>query len=251
MRPRAPTPPLAPLLLVALLSPLACAAAPHPAEAVSTRASDAAEAAGAPAEASPSAAPEGGLPAVAPAGVQKDQLAYRAALVLAVARADQAATRALALTEELGGDLVAQGDLSVTVRVPRARFTEALARFEPLGDVLHREVRVEDLAERSRDGGVRLRNARATRDRLEALLAQARSVEDALRIERELSRVTEEIERLVAEERGLAARVAFATVELTLRPRAVETTPEPAVRLPFRWLEDLGVARLLSVEVES
>lgn len=249
MAPRVPTVAPPPLLLLALLSPLACAAAPHAPEAASSH-SRAAAAESPSGEATASAAPNAGV-AAAPEGVRQNQLAYRAALVLAVPRADEAAARALALTAELGGDLVAQGDLSVTVRVPRARFTEALSRLEPLGDVLHREVRAEDLADRIRDGGVRLRNARATRDRLEALLAQARSVEDALQIERELSRVTEEIERLVAEERGLAARVAFATVELTLRPRAVETAPEPAVRLPFRWLEDLGVARLLAVEVES
>ena len=91
------------------------------------------------------------------------------------------------------------------------------------------------------------------RDRLEALLGRAASVEDSLRIESELARVTEEIERLSGELAQLSHRIAYSKITVRLQAREVEAEPvrDVAVRLPFPWLESLGLEHLLDLTEES
>jgi hypothetical protein len=159
---------------------------------------------------------------------------------------DQAINQVEAIARENGGFLSSRGDNAITIRVPRSRFQVALAAVEKTGDVLHRDVRAQDVTDEYMDLEVRIKNARAIRDQLAALLAKA-SVKEAIEIERELGRVTEELERMEGQLKLLRDKIAYSTITVTYAARGA-TISSMSVRLPFPWLSQLGLPSLLRLE---
>ena len=104
--------------------------------------------------------------------------------------------RAAALAEELGGYVAQRGPSSVLLRVPDDRLDQALDALAALGDAGDREVFTRDVTAAYTDLQIRLDNARALQARLRTLLERADSVPDVLAVERELARVTVEVESL-------------------------------------------------------
>lgn len=174
-------------------------------------------------------------------------LAYEATVTLGVYGVEQAMSAVVDLSRGLGGQLIVRSDDRVAFRVPRDKFDEALARIDHVGDVVHRDVRAEDVGDRYRDLEVRIKNARAVRDRLAELLARASTVDDSLKIEAQLGRVTEELERLRGEFEQLGSRVAFSQVTVLFQARHVEQVHDEVMRLPFPWLKEIGLEKLLDL----
>ena len=99
-----------------------------------------------------------------------------------------------------------------------------------------------------RDLTARLANAESTRERLLRVLARAQTVEDVLRVEAELERVTLRIERLRAELATLDSHIAMSTIRVRMqRARRPDAVGRARVRLPVPWLGRLGVGRLLDL----
>ena len=152
------------------------------------------------------------------------------------------------LAREAGGFIAYQDDTRITIRVPAAKFERAVADVGELGDVLHRNVQALDVTEEFRDVAIRLRNAEVVRAQLEKLLEKAQSVEEALEVQRELAKVTETIERYKGRLRFLEDRIAYSTIDVHFEPRPREhLTREDPFRLPFYWLQDVGLGRLLDL----
>lgn len=173
-------------------------------------------------------------------------LIYEAQLNLAVHEVRERIDQVVEVADEVGGFLQAQDDTSVIIRVPARRFREALGQVEALGDVLSRQVSAQDVSDQVRDVRIRLRNAIQMRDRLAELLERAQTVPDSLTIERELERLTQSIELLRGQLRALEDRVAYSTI--TVRFQAVRVDQEVVrerFRLPFPWLDELGLVNLL------
>lgn len=202
----------------------------------------------APQRPSPQAAPDGAK--AEPAGaraIAAPMLIYTAQLSMAVFEVAASLSRVEAIAREVGGYLGRRDDRAITVRVPVARFDEALRAIEGLGDVLSRNVSTQDVTEEYHDLEVRLRNLRAVRDRIEQLLAKATKVEDSLMIERELNRVAAEIDRIEGRLKFLRDRAAYSTITVTFAPRTKETVRKGPFQLPVPWLHELGIARLLDL----
>lgn len=150
-----------------------------------------------------------------------------------------AAVRRLAAS--LGGTVgnvsVTAGDYSVRsatleVRVPAARFDDAMGGLSPIGKVEQSNVTAQDVGEEYVDVRARVANARRLESRLVDLLAtRTGKLEDVLAVERELARVREEIERQEGRLRWLGARVATSTINVTVSERApvVGDTPGRSV----------------------
>ena len=224
-------------------------AAPAP-EPTDSRAPQAPAPVAAQAHAAPPAPPEGGQPPARPpiaTDVAPGQmLVYTATLTMAVYQVEQALATVERVAREVDGYLATRSDVAITIRVPRAKFDIALKAIEGSGDVLHREIKAEDVTDEFFDTEVRARNARAMRDRLAKLLQQA-AVKEALEIEKELARVTQEIELLEGKLKLLRHRVAYSTITVAFRPRATAVSAR-AARLPFPWLEQLGLHNLLRLD---
>lgn len=186
-------------------------------------------------------------PPLAEPGPSMPLLIYTGAVTLAIYDVDAMQASAVALAESLGGYSSQRTAHSVTLRVPAEHFRDALDALGELGDVLSLSWDAQDVTDEFNDIEVRLANARAMRERLELLLTQAESVSDALAIERELQRITLEIERLEGSRREMVDRIAFSTIVVNFSRLPTQVVPGDEYRLPFGWLNQLGVERLLSL----
>jgi hypothetical protein len=190
-----------------------------------------------------------GSPYAIDAPHEASMLAYTAEMTLAVFEVAKGLAAVERIATGFGGYLSQRTDLQITVRVPRPRFAEAMALVERLGDVLHREVAAEDVTDEYIDLEIRLKNARGVRDRLMMLLSAA-SVKDAMDVERELAKVTEEIERIEGRLKVLRDRVGFSTITVLFQAPILAPVRGAPI-LPFGWLDTLGLAPLLDVPKEQ
>jgi len=174
-------------------------------------------------------------------------LVYTARVNMAVYEVKSSLGEVESLARSLGGFLARRNDQSITIRVPATRFDEAIRRIEKLGDMLSRDVQVEDVTEEFHDTEIRLKNARAVRERLEQLLAKATKVEESIQIEKELERVAETIDRLEGRMKFLRDRAAFSTITVTFQPRSSAELGKRRFNLPVPWIYELGLGRLLSL----
>lgn len=173
-------------------------------------------------------------------------LTYQANLALAVYEVDKGLDAVEKLTRDAGGYLVSRGGNAIVVRVPASHFDGSLKQVLALGEVLERELRVEDVTAKVRDLEARLQNAEAVRKRLIELLAGASKTADALAVERELARVAEDIERMKAELKRFRELVAYSTLTVRFEAPHAEAL-DRRFKLPFPWLENLGLSHLLAL----
>jgi len=173
-------------------------------------------------------------------------LVYTANLTMAVYQVGPGLDGVERVAREAGGYLSSRQDQSVVVRVPRDRFQDVMARIEKLGDVTHRDIKAEDVTDEFVDIQARLKNAYNMRDRLADLLSRA-PAKEALDIEKELGRVTEEIERMEGRLKLLRDQIAFSTITVTFTPLAPQTVHDSSLLAPFPWLQELGLGSLLNV----
>jgi hypothetical protein len=143
------------------------------------------------------------------------RLIYTATLVLDVDQPDVCATRITQLAHDAGGYVSSRTDGALVVRVPQSHFQETLTHLAMVGDVVHRAIDAKDSSALVVDIGARLKNARAVRERLTELLRGATATKDVLEIERQLARVTGEIEDLEGSPHVIADLVAYPTVTVT------------------------------------
>jgi hypothetical protein len=174
-------------------------------------------------------------------------LIYTAQMTLAIY--DVAATQdaALAAVEAMGGYASERSTNYVVFRVPAERFREALDTLDDLGDVLSLDWQASDVSEQYRDLDIRLANALEMRGRLQALLDRATDVEDMLYIEQQLERITLQIEQLRGALRVLSDQIAYSTITVSFSRLTTSDVPTHEFRLPFPWLQTLGLERLLSM----
>lgn len=121
---------------------------------------------------------------------------------------------------------------TLVLRVPAARLDEAFERLSALGDETQRRLDARDVSDEVGDLDARHQNLVALRDRLRTLLQRARSIDDVLSVEKELTRVQTELDALEGRRARLRGDVARARLELTLRERAPKRVLGP---LGYVW----------------
>lgn len=170
-------------------------------------------------------------------------LVYTATIGLAVHQVADKQERIEVLAREAGGHLDRRTDSMIRIRVPAAQFQAVLDAILELGDVLHRDVQVQDVSEEFHDMQLRIRTLEAMYARVRRLLEDADDVGEALAVEQHLERITMELERLRGRLRFLADRLAFSTITINFQERT--QVSEPTFELPFRWLRALGLQGLM------
>ncbi len=101
------------------------------------------------------------------------------------------------------------------IRVPQARFDEFVAAAKGLGELVSVGTSSKDVSEEYYDVDARIRNKTKEEERLLKLLEERPGkLADVIAIERELSRVREELERMQGRMRVLANLTSLTTVDL-------------------------------------
>ncbi len=188
-----------------------------------------------------------GTPSTAPPDTRTPEerrlLVYRAELSLAVYQVAPNLAAVEKIAKDSGGYLALREDRRIVIRVPKARFEEALAKVEAVGDVLHRNVVAEDVSDRFQDLSARLRNLKAVRDKLEGFLVKA-NVKESIEIQNELTKITEQIELIEGKLKLLSDQIAYSTITVNFAPKS-DSVKKSDFRLPFPVLDSLGLQKLL------
>ncbi|MCE9646624.1 MAG: DUF4349 domain-containing protein [Chloroflexi bacterium] len=121
---------------------------------------------------------------------------------------------------------------TITIGVPVDQFERTLSRLRGLAvKVLDETATGEDVSNQFVDLQSQVTNLEATRDRIKSFLDQAQSVDEALRINQELSSVEAQIEQIKGQMNYLQDRSAFSTITINFEPKLPDMltpTPTPA-----------------------
>ncbi len=241
------------ILISACSSPAAATLAPQvvrqeaavqPAQPAAPQEAPAAGAASA-ADASASNAPAAGAPA---AGAVKDTsigvqaspyqqgrlIIKNGEMTLLVADTDRALDQATSVATDTGGYIVASKTwlqdgfkyAQMTMGVPVDQFEVAQRRLRGLAvQVLNDTASGQDVSAEYVDLQSRLNNQEATAARIRDFLKDAKTVEEALKVNAQLTDVENEIEQIKGRMQFLKDRSAFSTLVVTLNPQLPTPTP--------------------------
>jgi hypothetical protein len=115
---------------------------------------------------------------------------------------------------------------SITMGVPVTEFETALRRLRGLSlNVLDETASGQDVSQEYVDLQSQLTNLEATRDRIRSFLDDAKTVDESLRINQELSNIEAQIEQVKGRMNFLADRSAYSTITVQLEPQITDPTP--------------------------
>lgn len=120
----------------------------------------------------------------------------------------------------------------VSVRVPVAKFEEAMNEIKKLSVVVKNETsNGQDVTEQYTDLQAQLRNAKAQEETYLEVLKQARSVEDILKVQERLGSIRSVIESLTGRLKYLENTTSFSTISVSLEEEATLRAPTKEFRL--------------------
>lgn len=130
---------------------------------------------------------------------------------------------------------------TITMGVPADQFENAMRRLRGIAlKVLDENASGQDVSDEYVDLQSQLANLEATRDRIRSFLDDAKTVEESLKINQELSTIESEIEKVKGRMNYLSNRAAYSTITVTLEPALPPLTPTPTPTLtptatPTTW----------------
>ncbi|MCG9891391.1 MAG: DUF4349 domain-containing protein [Thermosynechococcaceae cyanobacterium MS004] len=185
-----------------------------------------------------------------PARAQLTQLIKTATLALTVQSVEPAIQGATKVVQARGGDILNLQDstpqsdasyhtASLQFRVPQAQLDTALEELATLGTVDSRSIQAEDVAGQLVDFGARLKNLRKAEGVVLGIMERSGSVGDVLKVSQELTRIRNEIEQIQGQVQHLQQRVAYSTLNLTLKSAIAQTQQGISVgdRIKETWLQ--------------
>ncbi|MFT7301559.1 MAG: chromosome segregation ATPase [Akkermansiaceae bacterium] len=116
---------------------------------------------------------------------------------------------------------LSKDDFQATIQVPSAQLTPLMTSLKSVGKVISSRVNMSDITDAYLDLNAALKNKRALRDRLRALLSRATKIEDILKIEKELSRVQTELDQMEAHMKSMQSKVAHSTLNLSIERQRI------------------------------
>jgi len=206
----------------------------------------------------PAPPPAGPATVVTPAGSQvpvlKEQVVVEAWLSVEVEDAAATTTALHALVEKSEGRIVSEQvtgaaeswSASIQLRLPPRAVNSVIDWLGTQGDITSKRLQGTDVSKTLFDQEIALQNLTLTLERLRKLLdAGGLQMKDILEIEKEMTRLRGEIERIKGEKRFLEDRVALATVSVELRRKnGAVLSPKakiyPGPRLALLTLFDAG-----------
>jgi hypothetical protein len=118
---------------------------------------------------------------------------------------------------------------SVTLGVPVDEFEKVLSRLRGLAiEVRDETASGDDVTDQYVDLQSQLTTLEATRERVKSFLDEAKTVDEALRINQELANLDAQIEQIKGRMNYLSDRSAFSTVTINFEPELPELEPLPA-----------------------
>jgi hypothetical protein len=140
---------------------------------------------------------------------------------------------------------------SITIGIPVSEFEKALSHLRGLAvKVVDETASGDDVTDQYVDLQSQLTNLEATRARIQDFLKDAKTIDEALRINQELANIEGQIEQIKGRMNYLNDRSAYSTITLNLEPEFPVLTPTPtatprptATPIPWKPSETFGEAK--------
>ncbi|HSL42175.1 MAG TPA: DUF4349 domain-containing protein [Anaerolineales bacterium] len=134
---------------------------------------------------------------------------------------------------------------SITISVPVDGFERTLVRLRDLAiRVVDETAAGDDVTEQYVDLQSQLTNLEATRARIQEFLKDAKTIDEALRINQELANIEAQIEQIKGRMNYLNDRSAYSTITINFEPEFPALTPVPTpTPIPWSPGETFGEAR--------
>lgn len=168
---------------------------------------------------------------------------YTALFVLNVYDREEASKKVVELARKAGGYVSTQTNEAVEIRIPASSFVKVTEALPEVGRVLQKDIRARDVTEQFTDLKLRIAAKRKYLESLQKLLEKAQNAQAMLEIQKEVGKVVEEIESMEGRLRYLGDQIAFSTISVRFNLATQEA--HRAFRLPFQWVEELGMEHLL------
>ena len=140
--------------------------------------------------------------------------------------------------KDLGGYLFSMSSSRLNLRIPSKHLESFIAGLSKYGQLKSSSIQAEDVTDKHFDLRVRISNSEQLRQRLLALSAKSKNVEEALKLERELARVTAELERMKGLLNKSVDKVKFSMLVIDMS--SPEPVKKPVFRVPFSWVNGLA-----------
>jgi outer membrane murein-binding lipoprotein Lpp len=172
-------------------------------------------------------------------GAQTERMIIKnAEIKLLVEKTDTAIDRSMQVVGDVGGYIIssrvwyqeANGEnykyASITIGVPVDQFETAMRRLRGVAlRVLDENASGQDVTSEYVDLQSQLGNLEATRDRIRTFLEDAKTVEESLRINQELTNIEAQIEQVKGRMNFLSNRSAYSTITVNLEPDIPPVVP--------------------------
>jgi hypothetical protein len=176
-------------------------------------------------------------PAQAPdLSVDQRSIIYTGSITLRVGDVDEAAARTVGIASGAGGFVGGDNrnssnggaNATLTLRVPADKFTSVVDQVAKLGKdgkEESREINTQDVTEETVDLDARIKVQQARVDSGRRLLAQAKSLNDLVMLEREVATREADLASLQAKQRRLGDLTALSTITVVLLSPAAQVGP--------------------------
>lgn len=171
--------------------------------------------------------------------LSSDRLVIRTATItLAVENTVEATTSVRNLATTKGGFVFSSNTYvdrgydyaQLTIRIPSDRFDDTISELRSAGwvtEVIREESGSQDVSAEYVDNESRLAALKKTQSRYMELLADAKTIDEILRLESELTNIRTQIESIQGRQNYLAEMTSYSTISVNLRPAEDTVTPDP------------------------
>ncbi|MDD5748795.1 MAG: DUF4349 domain-containing protein [Actinomycetota bacterium] len=114
---------------------------------------------------------------------------------------------------------------TITIRVPGDKFREAMKELKKIGKVTSVSEQAEDVGEEYVDLESRIRNLKSQESVYLSLMGKAKTIEESISIQRELTNIQGQIEQLVGRKNYLDNRIDLSSITITLLEKGAQPSP--------------------------
>lgn len=170
--------------------------------------------------------------------VANRDMIFEADMVIEIPNCEDASADAKRITNELGGYVQSITQSSGVFKIPLANANKALDAFGVLGVIRNKEIKAQDVTAQTTELNIRLENLEKLRQRLLDLTKQSGKLQDLLNVERELARVTQEIELYKGRLNLLKNQIDY--VKISIEFMEMNSYAKGSKIFAFNWVMNLG-----------
>lgn len=165
--------------------------------------------------------------------ILEKKIVYKASLSVAVTKnVDSSISKIIRLVSLHKGFVQHSSSSSLEVKVPPQELKAIISAIDNIGEITYKNISSSDITNQYYDAAIRLENLEKARKRYLDLLEKAQTVEEVLKVEKELERVNTDMEVLKGRLKRMNSEVAYSTINIYIYKKS-----KPGILgYPFVWL---------------